>query len=207
MEEFKIRYTYLVPVEGKVYLNDEVITEKTIVNKGDKVSTGEKGKAKIEFPDNSVSRLAEDSELIIQTVDYDEDTNETDVLLKLTDGEVWSKVVKLVTQDNRFEVETETTVVAVRGSAFNVAIDEDGKADYYYLEDVPWAMYFDEARAFHGAYWHNGYGYERSHGCVNMSPGDAQWLFNWADVGDWVWVHDPSGLTPTDPTLYTAGGA
>ena len=84
---------------------------------------------------------------------------------------------------------------------------EADRSDYYYLEDVPWAMYFDEARAFHGAYWHNGFGYPRSHGCVNMSPGDAQWLFNWAQIGDWVYVHDPSGVTPTDPSLYTSGGA
>ena len=41
--------------------------------------------------------------------------------------------------------------------------------DFYYLEDVPWTMYFDEARALHGAYWHNGFGYPHSHGCVNLS--------------------------------------
>jgi hypothetical protein len=84
---------------------------------------------------------------------------------------------------------------------------EADRSDYYYLEDVPWTMYFDEARALHGAYWHTGYGYPRSHGCVNLSPGDAQWLYRWAQVGDWVYVHDPSGQTPTDPALYGSGGA
>ena len=84
---------------------------------------------------------------------------------------------------------------------------EVDRSDYYYLEDVPWTMYFDEARALHGAYWHTGYGYPRSHGCVNLSPGDARWIFEWAEVGDWVYVHDPSGLTPTDPSLYGSGGA
>lgn len=84
---------------------------------------------------------------------------------------------------------------------------EADRSDYYYLEDVPWTMYFDQARALHGAYWHTGYGWPRSHGCVNLSPGDAQWLFQWAEVGDQVYVHDPSGQTPTDPSLYGAGGA
>jgi lipoprotein-anchoring transpeptidase ErfK/SrfK len=84
---------------------------------------------------------------------------------------------------------------------------EIDRSDAYYLEDVPWTMYFDEARALHGAYWHNGYGYPRSHGCVNLSPGDARWLYEWAELGDWVYVHDPSGLTPTDPSLYGSGGA
>lgn len=84
---------------------------------------------------------------------------------------------------------------------------EADRSDYYYLEDVPWTIYFDEARAFHGTYWHNQFGYERSHGCANLSPGDSQWLFNWARVGDWVYVWDPSGKTPEDPSLYGSGGA
>ncbi len=81
------------------------------------------------------------------------------------------------------------------------------RSDYYYLEDVPWTMYYDQARALHGTYWHNGFGVPRSRGCVNLSPGDAQWIFNWAEEGDWVYVWDPSGETPTDPDLYGAGGA
>lgn len=84
---------------------------------------------------------------------------------------------------------------------------EAGKADYYYLEDVPWTMYFDQARALHGAYWRAGYGFPGTHGCVNLSIGDSNWLFQWAQEGDPVYVWDPSGKTPTDPSLYTEGGA
>jgi len=79
--------------------------------------------------------------------------------------------------------------------------------DNYLLEDVPWTMYFDQNRALHGAYWHNHYGAATSRGCVNLSVGDAQWLFKWAQVGEWVYVWDPSGKTPTDPAAYTEGGA
>jgi lipoprotein-anchoring transpeptidase ErfK/SrfK len=74
--------------------------------------------------------------------------------------------------------------------------------DYYYLDNVPWTMYFDKARALHGAYWRTRFGYPQSHGCINLSVGDSHWLFNWAHEGDYVWVHDPTGLTPTDPALY-----
>jgi hypothetical protein len=84
---------------------------------------------------------------------------------------------------------------------------EADRSDYYYLQDVPWVLYYDQARAIHGAYWHNGYGYPRSHGCVNLSPTDAQWIFEWAEEGTWVHVYDPSGETPTDSELYGAGGA
>ena len=81
------------------------------------------------------------------------------------------------------------------------------RSDYYYFERVPWTMYFDGARALHAAYWRTNFGYEASHGCVNLSPADAHWLFDWAAVGDYVYVWDPSGKTPTDPAFYTEGGA
>ncbi len=70
------------------------------------------------------------------------------------------------------------------------------KRDFYYLEDVPWTMYYDGARAIHGAYWHDGFGFKQSHGCVNLAVADAYWLFQWAQEGDWVYVWDPTGATP-----------
>ena len=81
------------------------------------------------------------------------------------------------------------------------------RSDYYYLEGVVWTVYFDQARAFHGTYWHNGFGVPQSRGCVNLATGDAQWVFNWIQEGDWVYVWDPTGQTPTDPSLYRNGGA
>ena len=84
---------------------------------------------------------------------------------------------------------------------------EADRSDYYYLEDVPWTLYYDEARALHGAYWRTYFGYPQSHGCVNLSIGDARVVFDWAEIGDWVYVWDPSGETPEDPDFYTSGGA
>jgi hypothetical protein len=50
----------------------------------------------------------------------------------------------------------------------------------YDLPGVPWVCYFTQrAHAFHGAYWHNGFGRIRSHGCVNLSPQDAKWIYLW----------------------------
>jgi len=84
---------------------------------------------------------------------------------------------------------------------------EADRSDYYYLEDVPWVLYYDQARAIHGTYWHNNYGYQQSHGCVNLSPADAQWIFDWAEKGTYIHVWDPSNITPTDPAVYGYGGA
>jgi hypothetical protein len=78
-----------------------------------------------------------------------------------------------------------------------------GQEGAYFLMDVPWTMYFDERRALHAEYWHDHLGYKSSHGCVNMSFPDSDWLFQWAEYGDWVYAWDPSGNTPEDPKLFT----
>lgn len=54
-----------------------------------------------------------------------------------------------------------------------------GAPDAYALESVPWVMYFDGGISLHGTYWHDGFGYRRSHGCVNLSISDASYVFNW----------------------------
>jgi len=45
---------------------------------------------------------------------------------------------------------------------------------------VPYVMYFQAGYGLHGAFWHDSFGEVRSHGCVNLAPRDAQWLFYWA---------------------------
>ena len=57
-----------------------------------------------------------------------ENQMETNILLKLNAGEVWNKVTKIVTQDSSFEVETYNTIAAVRGSAFNIKLDNETQA-------------------------------------------------------------------------------
>jgi hypothetical protein len=49
----------------------------------------------------------------------------------------------------------------------------------YAIQDVPWVMYFEGSYALHGAFWHRSFGRVRSHGCVNLGPSDARWLFHW----------------------------
>jgi hypothetical protein len=58
-----------------------------------------------------------------------------------------------------------------------------GNAGYYSLEDVTWTCYFYSGYALHTAYWHDAFGRPRSHGCVNFSPYDAWWIFQWSAAG------------------------
>ena len=61
-------------------------------------------------------------------------------------------------------------------------------ADYYYLPNVPYIMFFLNSEiassrgfALHGTYWHNNFGHAMSHGCVNLRITDARKLYYWAE--------------------------
>jgi hypothetical protein len=47
----------------------------------------------------------------------------------------------------------------------------------YHLEEVPWVMHYWPRFAIHGAFWHDGFGEPRSHGCINLGPKDARAVF------------------------------
>lgn len=59
--------------------------------------------------------------------------------------------------------------------------DQPVEDEAYSIEDVPWTQYFYNSVAIHGAFWHGGFGIVRSHGCVNLSPADARWLFGFTE--------------------------
>ena len=52
----------------------------------------------------------------------------------------------------------------------------------YDLPGVPWVLYITKGGiSFHGTYWHNDFGAPRSHGCINLSPQSAKWLYRWTN--------------------------
>ena len=65
---------------------------------------------------------------------------------------------------------------------------DDMSGPDYFLPQVPYTMYFYQGYAIHGTYWHNSFGRPMSHGCVNLPVEEAQWFFNFADVGTLVRV-------------------
>ncbi len=57
---------------------------------------------------------------------------------------------------------------------------EMGAEEEYMAESVPWSLFFWKGQALHGAYWHDLFGFKKSHGCVNLAPLDARFLYEWA---------------------------
>jgi lipoprotein-anchoring transpeptidase ErfK/SrfK len=83
-------------------------------------------------------------------------------------------------------------------------------ADYYYLPNVPYNMFFYNSQvsqgrgfALHGAYWHDNFGHPMSHGCVNMRIIDAKKLYEWVDPPTTdKQLSSKAGLLGTVITIY-----
>jgi lipoprotein-anchoring transpeptidase ErfK/SrfK len=76
--------------------------------------------------------------------------------------------------------ETPRGLFRIRHKYLSVTMNGDDPIDgYYEVEEVPWTMYYWKSYAVHGAYWHNDFGKTRSHGCTNVPPVDARWLYYW----------------------------
>lgn len=85
---------------------------------------------------------------------------------------------------------------------FTTKMDNLEKEDvekHYALEDVPWVQFFDKAVALHGAFWHRDFGHIHSHGCVNLAPLDARWLYAFTSP------HLPIGWSAVYPTKGEPG--
>jgi len=69
-----------------------------------------------------------------------------------------------------FKIQTKLKTTRMRGRGYDVP-------------NVPHTMFYDGGYAIHGAYWHKRFGTPVSHGCVNLAPNHAKWMFKWAEVG------------------------
>lgn len=47
---------------------------------------------------------------------------------------------------------------------------------------VSWPTFINkDGVAIHAVFWHNDFGMKRSHGCINVRPEDAKWIFRWTN--------------------------
>lgn len=91
-----------------------------------------------------------------------------------------------------FLVSTGTVLYPTRTGMYHVYakfpfIDMQGSD--YYLPNVPSTMFYEGDFSIHGTYWHHNFGTQMSHGCINMDIKDAEWLYNWSQIGTLVYIH------------------
>jgi hypothetical protein len=107
---------------------------------GDSIKTGDNSSAKITFFDGSTIELQAGTEIEIASLNTSTDTASTTIFLEQTVGNTISRVTKLLDPASRYEIETPTGVVAVRGSVMQVYVIQDGTTWAINLEGNIWAI-------------------------------------------------------------------
>jgi hypothetical protein len=107
---------------------------------GDIIRSGDNSSAEITFIEGTTIELETGTEIEIASLDYSADTDSATIGLKQTIGSIVFRVTKIVDPGSRYEVETPTGVVAVRGSAVQVYVIEDGTTWATNLEGDIWAV-------------------------------------------------------------------
>jgi lipoprotein-anchoring transpeptidase ErfK/SrfK len=87
-------------------------------------------------------------------------------------------------------------IVLYKSPGHHMAAGNPAASNSYDLPGVPWISYITEdGLGFHGTYWHNDFGKPRSHGCINLTPQSARWLYRWT-----------TPIVPADESLVFAPG-
>jgi hypothetical protein len=107
---------------------------------GDIIKSGDNSSAEVTFLDGSTIELQAGTEIEVVSLNISTDTGSTTIRLKQTIGSIIFRVIKLVDPASRYEVETPTGAVAVRGSAMQVYVIEDGTTWACNLEGDIWAI-------------------------------------------------------------------
>lgn len=77
--------------------------------------------------------------------------------------------------------------------------------DFFDLPGVPFNVFFTTmGHAIHGTYWHGDYGRPRSHGCLNVTPEAARWIWRWTEpVSLYTVLANGSSSEPGTPVIVT----
>jgi hypothetical protein len=106
---------------------------------GGSIKTGDNSSAEITFSEGSTIELQAGTEIEIASLDISTDANSATIAVEQTIGSIIFRVTKVIDPASRYEVETPTGVVAVRGSAMQVYVIEDGTTWIINLEGDIWA--------------------------------------------------------------------
>lgn len=80
-------------------------------------------------------------------------------------------------EDPKTSKATTRGIFRVHAKHVAATMDSDVVGEEFELRDIPYVQYFEGSYALHAAYWHDDFGTPRSHGCINLAPEDAKFLF------------------------------
>lgn len=112
----------------------------TILGPEDVIKCGDNSSGKITFLDGSTVELDPGTELKVVELSVFTDTDPVIIRLKLIIGSIIFRVVNIIDPASIYEVETPTGGGAIRGSAMQVTVSEDGTTLVCNLEGDIWAI-------------------------------------------------------------------
>ncbi|MFN8411813.1 MAG: L,D-transpeptidase family protein [Anaerolineales bacterium] len=114
--------------------------------------------------------------------EYGKSVFQTNISSGIRGGGQSGKGISTTTPNGKFNVLEKMPSKHMGYSYFSVGQGGNLLADVdnYVLAGVPWTSFFTPVgHAFHGTYWHENFGTEMSHGCINMRSEEANWIFRW----------------------------
>jgi lipoprotein-anchoring transpeptidase ErfK/SrfK len=132
------------------------------------------------------------AEQTLRAYENDKLVLETKISSGIPNGRLGPNDFPTATPKGRFRIYAKQPSKHMGSITGNPDVEENGG---FSLPGVPWTMFFKSpgGYAFHGTYWHNNFGLQMSHGCVNMRNEDAKWLFRWSSP-----IYDQKIESPAD---------
>lgn len=94
----------------------QIVDRSTSISQGDSVRTDANGRARIKWPNGTITVVEEDTEIVITILD--DGGNKSSIQLIL--GDVWAKVNRVLGTGEYYEIESDDAVAAVRGTVFRM---------------------------------------------------------------------------------------
>ncbi len=102
----------------KASLNDRVY-------EGDRIKTALNSRVELEMPDESIIRVDQNSIFDVKDIKTEEESGEDNFSFSLWAGNIWAKFTKAVSGRKSRSIESPSAVVAVRGTTFEVNVDQE----------------------------------------------------------------------------------
>lgn len=117
-------------------------------------------------------------EQTLRAFEYDEEVYKTRISSGIPSRQVNEYDFPTATPKGEFNIYSKMPSKHMGSIAGGAEVEENGG---FSLPGVPWTSFFSSpgGYALHGTYWHNNFGLQMSHGCVNLRNEDALWVFRW----------------------------
>ncbi|QTA38190.1 FecR domain-containing protein [Thermosipho ferrireducens] len=118
----------------------EALTMDTILSEGDELLTMQNSYVEIQFPDGSISKILENSQVLFKELKFA--NGKVAISIELKKGDTYNVVEKFLVSGSKFEIKTGSVTAGVRGTRFAV-VNREGEAKIMTYEGKVFAYFAD----------------------------------------------------------------